>query len=404
MKFRESSLILRMFATVALIWLAPGAAQAADSKPAAKAPIPVVSVVEARRQEITEIVRVTGTLVPREEILVGPEIEGLRILELLVDEGDKVAKGQALARLSKDILLAQARQLDAQAARADASIEQAKAAISLAEASIAQSEPALARARSLQKTGAGTEVITEQRMSEQNANLARLNSARRGLGVSQADKVNLLAQRDELNLKIVRTEVKAPAAGLVSRRSARIGGVASMAAEPMFRIIAGGDIELEAEAPDFRMSAIRAGQSAMVYPAGDAQLKGAVRLVSPEIDRTSRLGKVRIAVGPDSQLKIGGFARGEIETRRHNGVALPASAVLYDADGAYAQTVRDGVVVTRRLSVGLVAGGFAEIVSGLDGGESVILRAGAFLREGDAVEAAAGAGAAAGTPRQVGER
>ena len=60
--------------------------------------------------------------------------------------------------------------------------------------------------------------------------------------------------------------------------------------------------------------------------------------------------------------------------------------MLYDADGAYAQTVQDGRVATKRIKVGLVAAGVAEVVSGLAEGDAVILRAGAFLNQGDPVE------------------
>ena len=121
-------------------------------------------------------------------------------------------------------------------------------------------------------------------------------------------------------------------------------------------------------------------------PAGGERIAGKVRLVSTEIDRATRMGKARISAPGGAALKIGGFARGEIETRRATGVAIPASAVLYDAGGAFTQVVRDGVVSTRRIKPGLVTGGQAEIVSGLAEGDVVILRAGAFLNDGDAVD------------------
>ena len=89
-------------------------AAAADKPAAQKIVVPVVNVAAARETDVVETVLVTGTLVPRDEILVGPEIEGLRIIELLVDEGELVEKGQVLARLSKETLVAQVAQSDAQ--------------------------------------------------------------------------------------------------------------------------------------------------------------------------------------------------------------------------------------------------------------------------------------------------
>jgi multidrug efflux pump subunit AcrA (membrane-fusion protein) len=61
----------------------------------------------------TATVLATGSLVAREEILVGPEVEGLRVTEVLADEGMRVKKGDVLARLVADTLDAQVAQNDA---------------------------------------------------------------------------------------------------------------------------------------------------------------------------------------------------------------------------------------------------------------------------------------------------
>jgi RND family efflux transporter MFP subunit len=316
----------------------------------------------------------------------GPEIEGNRIVEILVEEGDSVAQGQVLARLARDTLDAQLAQSTAQLARADAGVAQARSSIAQAQAAIAQSGPALDRAKSLVKTGAGTDATLEARTADHTANLARLQAARDGLAASEADKKALEAQRRELEVRVARTEVKAPAAGLVSRRMARLGAIASMAGEGMFRIIAGGDVELEAEAPDFRLAAIKVGQTATVYDAADRPLAARVRLVSPEIDRATRMGKLRIAVGPDAGLRIGGFARGEIETERRVALTAPASAILVARDGRYVQAIKEGRVSLRKVETGLSVGGLTEIRSGLAEGETLVARAGAFLNDGDPVE------------------
>ncbi|MBL8588988.1 MAG: efflux RND transporter periplasmic adaptor subunit [Methylobacteriaceae bacterium] len=377
----------------ALLALAAPAAIAADAAVppgAAKdgRALPVVSVARIAPTELVETVRVTGTLVAREDVVVGPELEGARIVEILVDEGDRVEKGQVLARLARDTLDAQLAQSAAQLARSDAAIAQARAAIAQAEAALMQSGPALERAQALVKRGAGTDAALDAREAEHAANKARLASAKDGLVAAEAEKKALEAARRELEVRVGRTEVKAPAAGLIARKSARLGAIASMAApDGLFRIVAGGDVELEAEAPDFRLARIREGQKAAILDAADRRLEGTVRLVSPEIDRASRMGRLRIAVGVDRGLRVGGFARGEIETARRTALAAPASALQTDGEGPYAQLVKDGRIVQRRVKTGLSVDGRVEILDGLVDGDSVVARAGAFLREGDAVEA-----------------
>src|SRR5512145_3260769 len=105
-----------------------------------------VTVARVARADFTETVLATGSLVAREEILVGPEVEGLRITEVLADEGQHVRKGDVLARLVADTLDAQLAQNDAALARATATIAQARSTIVQAEARVVETNNAFDRA------------------------------------------------------------------------------------------------------------------------------------------------------------------------------------------------------------------------------------------------------------------
>jgi len=214
---------------------------------------------------------------------------------------------------------------------------------------------------------------------------AQLVASRDGLKVAEAEKAQIEAQRRELNWRRGRTEVVAPADGIVSRRMARVGGYAAGAAEPMFRIVANGEVELDAEVIETRMAAVKVGQPARVEVAGVGEIAGTVRLVSPEVDKATRLGRVRIYLGDNPDLRVGAFARGTVETGASRGLAVPASAILYGPEGPSVQVVRDHRVETRRIKTGLTVGALAEVREGLREGELVVSRAGTFLRDGDAV-------------------
>jgi RND family efflux transporter MFP subunit len=345
----------------------------------------VVTVARVAPAEFAETVLATGSLVAREEILVGPEVEGLRITEVLVDEGIRVRKGDVLARLVSDTLDAQLAQNDAAIARTSAAIAQARASIAQAEARLVEARNALERARPLRQAGHMTEAVFDQREQAATTAQAQLAAAQDGRKVAEAEKAQVEAQRREITWRRGRVEVTAPADGIVSRRMARVGGYAAGAAEPMFRIVANGEVELDAEVTETRLAAVKAGQLARVEVAGLGEVKGTVRLVSPEVDKATRLGRVRIFLGDNPGLRVGAFARGTVATASGRGLAVPASAVLYGPDGPTVQVVRANRVVTRGIVTGLAAGALVEVREGLTEGDLVVARSGTFLRDGDAV-------------------
>jgi RND family efflux transporter MFP subunit len=375
----------RLLGTFA-VRILPAAPLLSGTRAMAGEPPPMaVGTVVATRSEIVDTVLVDGTLVAREEVLVGPQIDGLRIVEILADEGDTVADGQVLARLDRSALDVQLAQNDAAIARADAAAAQARSQIAQADAANAEATSGLERSQTLARTGITSREALDQRVAAARGAAARLAAAQDGLAVAEADRRQVAAQRRDVELRLARTEIRAPLAGLVSRRSGRLGAIAGMGADALFRIVAGGEVELEAEIPESHLAALAIGQSARIDLTGGGRVTGRVRLLPAEVDRTTRLGRMRVALDPAPGLAVGRFARGAIETGRRTAIALPLSAVRFERDGAAVQLVVDGRVRLRAVRLGSIAGGRAEIREGLREGDVAILRAGAFLRDGDAV-------------------
>jgi RND family efflux transporter MFP subunit len=358
---------------------------AATGTDAPATPPPAVSVVEVVTTEFTETAVVSGSLVPRDEILVTPEVEGFRVLDLRVDESDRVKKGDVLATLVSESLDAQIAQNDASLARADAAISRARSEIVAATARLEEATSAFERAKPLQNSGYLSKSTFDQREAAATTAQAQLVAARDGLKLAQAEKGQVEAQRRGLEWRLANTKVTAPEDGLISRRDARIGAMASASAEPMFHIVARGEVELDAEVIETELARIHVGQKARIDVAGVGEVTGTVRLISPEINADTRLGRVRIFLGDDPKLRIGGFARGVIDTAEARGLSVPTAAVVFDSSGAFVQVVRDGRVERRVIETGLVAAGLVEVREGLALGDVVVAKAGTFLRDGDAV-------------------
>ena len=366
-----------------------GAAFAEEAAPtgklAQKAKPPAVTVTEAKKISFVDNVLVTGSLVPREEVLVGPEIDGYRLTDLLAEEGDHVQKGQVLAKLSREILEAQLAQNAASLSKTQAATDQVHNQIVESEATLRQVEDAFNRVKPLKQSGVASQATFDDRDAAFRTARARLAAQKEGLKFAEAEQTLMRAQRQELEIKLGRTDIRSPAGGIVSRRTARIGAVSSSAAEPLFRIIKDGEIELDAEVPEFYMTKLKAGQRACVELEGVGERTATVRLVSQEVNTSSRLGRVRIFLGAAPDLRIGMFAKAMIDAGQRDAVGVPSTAVLYQNDSATVLAVLDGKVRERTVKPGLLSGDSVEIKEGLKEGEVVVMRAGSVLRSGDII-------------------
>ncbi len=353
---------------------------------------PSVSVAPAATGTLVERVTLTGTAVAREEAMVVPQLDGLAVTEVLAEEGDRVAQGQVLARLSREAVDAALAENAAQIAHAEASVAQAQGQIAEAAANRVQADSAFARTRELVGRGDASREVFEQRQAAQSVAAARVAAAQDALALARADVALAQAQRQELSVRLARTELRAPVAGLVSRRMARVGAVVGEGSEPLFRIVTGGVVEMEAAVPEALLARLRVGQPATLVANG-APRPGRVRLISPEVSAATRLGRVRIALDPDAAgaplPATGSFLRAEVEVARREGVLVPLSALLFQPDGPHVALVAQGpdgpVVRVRAVRVGLRDDSRAELDDGVAAGDRVVTLSGTFLRDGDRV-------------------
>ena len=381
---------LLFLASPMAVGIAPSFAQEPASEGAAAETVPAISTVEATTQEIVATTTVTGSLVAREEVIVGVDVEGFKIVELFAEVGDTMEAGDVLARLDAATIDIRLAQNTSQLARADAAIAQARASIAQAEAAKVEADAALARTQDLTGRGVTAQEILDQRVSAAASAQAQLNSARQGLELAIADKALVEAQRAELELNRAKTEIKAPASGIVLSRSAKIGAIASPASEPLFRLAADGDVELSAEVSEVGLAQLAIGMPVDVVPAGfDDAINGEIRLIAPRIDPLTRLGEVRVALDAERTLRPGAFARGTVEIARSTGLVVPLSALVSAEGRATVQVVVGGRIETHEVETGLRTADLIEIRSGLKPGDIVVRRAGSFVRDGDQVKAVA---------------
>jgi HlyD family secretion protein len=374
--FIISALTLQLLTTVSY----------AEEKKAETPPPPSISVLIAEKKPIAEDMTVTGSFAAGELVLVSPEIEGLAVTEFLAEEGDTVTKGQVLARLSASSVDIAVIQTKALLSANDASVNQAKNQIEQAKISLDRTESDLNRTKKLRTSGVATQETFDQRQAAYDLASAQYANAKLGLEVIKANRAGIDAQMAELDLRKARTEIKAPVDGYISRRSVQVGGIASGSKDPMFNIVANGTVKLLAEIPESDLPRVKLGQQASITVNGmDKEIMGEVKLISPEVNATTRIGIAHIKVADGARIPLGAFGRAKISLAAADGVALPLTAVTFGDNGPTVQIVKDGKVQVRKVITGLVGTSDIEITDGVVAGETYVARAGSFVRDGDAV-------------------
>lgn len=348
-------------------------------------PKPVVTVTRAVIGVVVNRVPVSGTLVPRDEVLVNPQVTGHEINDIKVDIGDSVRIGDVLVVLNDKTLKSQLAQAEAAVSQAKASVSQAESQIDSSSANAVQAKAALERAKKLRENGNLAQSTLDQNIATEASARATLASAEDGLALAKAQLASAISQRDLAALNLERTKIKAPVSGVISAKLAKIGAIASSAGEPMFRIIKDGVVEMEAEVIESSLGKISTQNKAELQIAGIGAIEGNVRLIAPTVDAVTRLGIVKVKLNKHALLRSGLYAGGWIITDRHEATTVPSTAVLSDADGSYVLTVVDDKITRKKVVAGLIWQEKREIIDGLEPDEIVVAKAGAFFADGDTI-------------------
>lgn len=379
--------LLPLIAAVALS-AAPLLAQTADPAPA-PAPamvLPAITVSVVQTHDLRDIVLASGMVGPVEQVLVAPLIEGQPIEALLADVGDRVVAGQVLARLSTTSLELQRAQMNASLAAAAAMIAQAQAQQLEADSAAAEAQRVSDRTATLKQQGSASQAAADQALSGSVSANARAAVAVQSLESARANLALVQAQLANLDLQMARTEVTAPVAGEITARNAQVGAIASAAGQPMFTLVRDAALELRADLSEVDLTRVAIDQTAeLTSVGGNAPLSGVVRLVEPTIDMTTRLGRARITITDPSQVRSGMFVEAAILVAEHTAIAVPVTAIGAFDGSASVMKVVDGTVSRIAVKTGIRSGGWVEILDGLALGDTVVTKAGAFVRPGDKI-------------------
>jgi HlyD family secretion protein len=329
----------------------------------APAPRPIASVtvdiVAPLPSKFTRSIAATGSVAARDELVIGSDATGVRLLEVLVEVGSTVAKGQLLARGDDATLRAQLAQMEAQ-------IKQAQAELSQAESNVERSER-------IRDSGVYSQETLQMRQTTAASARAKLELA--------------IAQKRELDVKIAQTRVVAPANGVIAKKTATVGAVVQPGTE-LFRLIRDGEIEWLAELPSHSIGRVQAGVPARVQLDDGNTIDAKVRQVAPTMDAATRNGLVYVTLPRGARLKPGAHAKGEILLESTEALSVPETAVMTRDGYPFVYLVgADGVARLKRIETGARQRGLVE-VTGLSPEARVISTGAGFVKDGELVRLA----------------
>lgn len=335
----------------------PAAAEAKAARPAL-----TVNLVDPLRETWPQTLSANGNVMAWQEAVIGAEVANYRITEVRAQVGDRVRKGQVLARIDDDTVAAE--------------LAEARAAVAELEASAGEARANAQRARELREKGFYSQQLATQYQTAEHTAQARLAAGQ--------------ARLQSVRLRMGKTAVLAPDDGMISARSATVGSL-TQSGQELFRLIRGGRLEWRAEVSAADLAKVQVGVPVMVSgPSGEA-VAGRVRALAPSIDPATRNGLVYVDLpasgGQSGILKAGMFARGNFELGRAPAVTLPQSALVLREGFAYVFRLGDESRVTQtKVVLGRRQGERVEVLEGLPAQARVVASGAGFLADGDLVQ------------------
>ena len=358
---RRRALPAAVLATVITLVLAACGRGGADAPVEPAVALTVTVAAPAMRTVEREVVA-SGSVAAWQEMSLGVELAGLRVAQVRVEVGDRVARGQGLVELDR-------RSLEVQARQAEASLAQARASLGLARAQATRGEQLLAE-----------KLISSSNYDELQANLAR----------AEAQLASAEAERDSAALRLGFATLRAPEAGVISARNVQPGQVVAQGAE-LLRLIRDARLEWRAEVSETDLPRIRPGaRVALRGPTGEA-VEGRIRAVSPAIDPKSRTAVIYADLPAPGALRAGMFAEGRLGVGAAEVMILPRESVVFRDGFPYVFVLGEGSrVAQRRVEIGPASGDSIELRSGLAAGDRVVAKGAGFLGDGDLVKVVQG--------------
>jgi RND family efflux transporter MFP subunit len=339
-----------------------------------------VELAKAARATIQAEITVVGNLIGQATVAVSPRAAG-RLESVNVRLGDRVSRGQRIAKIEDFDIQEQVKQADAAQQVSEATIRQREADLKLAQTNAERSRSLFER-----------QLLPKQTLDD---NESRYQSAIAAVDLARAQALQSRARLDELRINLGNTIISSPVTGFVSRRSVDPGAFVSQNV-PVVDVVDISTVRLVANVVEKDLTELRNGNTTRVevdaFP-GEVFM-GRIARVSPVLDPATRTAPIEIEIAnPAARLKPGMYARvGVTTSTRKEALVIPANAVADLGGRRGVFTPLNETAVFRALDFGTEQSNLVEVLGGLVEGDTVITTGSSALRDGDRIVLPGGAG------------
>ena len=333
-----------------------------------------VELAEVKRATMTESMTVVGNLIGAATVEAVPKVSG-RLESVSVRLGDRVNRGQLLAKVEDRELLQQVKQAEASYAVAAATIRQREADLRLAQTNLDRSRNLFER-----------ELIPKQTQDDTDA---RYQAAAAQLDLAKAQYSQAEARLDELKINLANTSITSPVAGFIAARVLDPGAWVTPSSA-FISVVDIGVVRLVANIVEKDLRRISTGMKATVevdaFPG--EKFEARIAHVAPVLDPATRTAQIEVEIDNSKlRLKPGMYARVTFTVEeKQNTLVVPANAIV-DLNGKKGVFLPDegDVAKFRPITIGMVDARHVEVSEGLAEGVRVVTTGATALREGDRI-------------------
>lgn len=322
-----------------------------------------VEVMPAFNKNITPVLTFTASLDPIWRSDISPKVDG-RIETLFTDEAQKVSAGQVIANLENIEFSAQ--------------VNQAQGTLSSTSADLAQAKSDLARNKRLVEQGG----VSQQQYEASMAKVASLE------GQLRASQGNLGYQQSRLGF----TDVVTPHAGIVMTRYLQAGDYAK-AGTAIFTIADTSTMLAKATVGEGQITQVKLGDSAQVLieALSDQPFTGKITKIVPAAAVPARTFTLEVSIDNGLGTLLSGLTAKVMAKGKeiNNALVVPESALVLFEDQQTVFVVTGDQVVQRKLRLGYIGNGVAEVLSGLNLGDLIVVKGQNTIRDGSKVQVTA---------------